>query len=191
MNVKIDEALARIKTVYARFGSGMFSGHSGGKDSVVLLHLAQQVSKDITIVHNVKPLLGTSGDPLAALSEVWPETLAFMYSTVCKENEVQFMHSSKMKGWIARNQMKCQLDGARACEWDRQGKSSDLIVNGINVSRKNMPAFVEEGIFGLSIAYPIFDWSDAEVFAYIEDNNLALSEEYTISGELPHHRAIK
>jgi len=41
---KVQEAIERIQKAYDRFGNEMFLGHSGGKDSQVILHLTKQVT---------------------------------------------------------------------------------------------------------------------------------------------------
>ena len=182
---KIDQALNRIEYRYSKYGSiGLFTGHSGGKDSTVLLNLAQQINPDIIIVHNVKPMLGPGINEHDHLTEMHPETLEFLYSKVCKENTLHFLHSSNMKRFVSMYGLKCQLDGARASEWNRAGKSSEIIINGEKVNRKDMPEFAEHGMFGLSFCFPIYDWSDDDIFDYISLKNLSISAEYLKNGEL-------
>jgi 3'-phosphoadenosine 5'-phosphosulfate sulfotransferase (PAPS reductase)/FAD synthetase len=187
MNVsKVDSALQLIRDAKNKFGSGLFLGHSGGKDSTVVLHLTSQVIKphELTIVHNVKPLLNETEDDVAKLTAMHELTLQFLYKMVGTKYEVQFMHSSKMPNWIAKNMLKCQIDGARRSEWNRPGKSSEIIVNGEKISRKDMPSFVERGIFDLSMLYPIYDWTDDDVFDYLHENEIPMSQEYFVNGEV-------
>ncbi len=178
-------ALERItKAAHLVGTNGIFAGHSGGKDSCVIHHLAKRVlGHNLVTVHNVKPMLGTSGDPVAALTEMHPETLEFLYSNVCKNGQVLFMHSSNMPDWVERNSMRMQIDGARIAEANRPGKSSDIIRNGVNVNRSLMTEIEPVGIFGLTICYPILDWSDEDVFDYLHENNLPFSDEYMKNGE--------
>jgi 3'-phosphoadenosine 5'-phosphosulfate sulfotransferase (PAPS reductase)/FAD synthetase len=182
---KTEVALERIKKAALPIDLGsIFAGHSGGKDSCVIHHLAKRALGDsITTVHNVKPMLGTSGDPVAALTEMHPETLEFLYSNVCKKGRVLFMHSSNMPEWVKENSMRMQIDGARIAEANRPGKSSDIIRNGVNVNRSLMTEIEPVGIFGLTICYPILDWSDEDVFDYLNDNDLPFSAEYLKNGE--------
>ena len=182
---KTNAALYYIGHIVSIRGNTGFLGHSGGKDSIVIHHLAQQVidSQSLLIVHNVKPLLGTSGDPVAELTEMHPETLDFLYSTVCKTSEVQFLHSSMMKFWILKNAVTYQIDGARKAEADRPGKSSNIIRDGKDVNRAEMNWFEPVGIFNLAILYPIYDWSDQDVWDYIITNKLTFSDEYLKNGE--------
>lgn len=180
---KIKAAHLRIKTAYEIHGNSIFLGHSGGKDSCVINHLTKQVIPDYKIVHNVKPMLGTSGDPVAALTEMYPSTLVFLYSNVSVNQPVEFLHSSQMPNYIERNNLTCQIDGARIEEHDRPGKSSNIIRNGESVNRKEMTEYEPNGIFGLAICYPILDWSSQDIFDYLVAHNLPFSNEYIENGE--------
>ena len=182
---KTNSALYYIEKCVSEHGNAGFLGHSGGKDSIVIHHLAQLMidHQSLVIVHNVKPLLGTSGDPIAELTEMHPETLDFLYASVCVNNEINFLHSSMMQQWIIDHAVKYQIDGARKAEYDRPGKSSNIIRNGKDVNRSEMNWYEPDGIFGLAIVYPIFDWSDQDVWDYIITNKLAFSEEYLKNGE--------
>ena len=189
---KVADALRRIGSVIRTFRADqIFLGTSGGKDSVVIQHLTQRLLPHVIMVHNVKPMLGSTGDPIAALTEMHPETLEFLYSEICVNNEVLFMHSSNMYSWISYNNMKCQIDGARIEEATRPGKSADIIRSGKNVSRSEMHEFEPDGIFGLSICYPILDWTNIDVFDYLYDNNLKCSEEYLKNGEYNEWKEIR
>lgn len=186
MKDKVKLALERIQTAKQKFGSGLFMGHSGGKDSTVILHLACQVIKphELTIVHNVKPMLNETEDEVEKLTAMHSLTLHYLYKEVCTKHEVQFMHSSKMKNWVLKNMFSCQIDGARRSEWNRPGKSSEIIIDGELISRKDMPPFVEKGIFDLSIVYPIVEWTDDDVFDYLHEHEIPISKEYFENGEV-------
>jgi 3'-phosphoadenosine 5'-phosphosulfate sulfotransferase (PAPS reductase)/FAD synthetase len=181
---KILQAKDRIFNYCGFALSEVFVGHSGGKDSCVIHHLTKSVfGDDVRVVHNVKPMLGTSGDPVAALTEMHPETLVFLYETVCRNYKVHFMHSSQMPEFVVANGLRCQIDGARIAEASRPGKSSDIIRDGKNVNRSLMNEFEPNGIFGLNICYPILDWSDEDVFDYLHFFKLPFSDEYRKNGE--------
>lgn len=183
MKIKIENALARIQNAYKIHGNSIFLGHSGGKDSCVINHLTSQVIEKYKIVHNVKPMLGTSGDPVGALTEMYPSTLNFLYTVVSVAQPIEFLHSSKMPDYIKRNNLTCQIDGARIEEHDRPGKSSNIIRGGESVNRKEMTEYEPNGIFGLAICYPILDWSSQDIFDYLTMHNLPFSQEYIESGE--------
>lgn len=184
--VMIDTAIERIRKAAALAQGKIFVGHSGGKDSCVVHDLCLKTlgEGNVVVVHNPKPMLGTSGNAWGALSEMYPETLNFLYTNVFKQHHVHVFPSFLMKPFILKNDIRCQVDGARASEHSREGKSTDFIRDGVNVSREFLVEYVEEGMFGLAISYPIFDWTDNDVFDYIALNKLGLSDEYINNGEL-------
>jgi len=184
MKEKIEKALSIIRTAHTCYNKGIFVGHSGGKDSQVILHLANRVLVEFKIVHNVKPMLTPNMDPVSALTAMHPETLEFLYSEIASNNHVSFLPAPMMSKYIASNSLTCQIDGARIVEAERAGKSADIIRDGVNVSRAEMSSFEPVGIFGLAISYPIYDWTDTDVFDYLTQNNIPISSEYEHNGEL-------
>lgn len=189
---KIQSALDRIDSAYKLFGNNLFMGHSGGKDSCTILHLMKQVvPNDFFIVHNVKPMLGSTGDPVLALTEMHPSTLFFLYENVSKENIVQFIHSSKMEKFVNDNGLKCQVDGARISEADREGKSANFIMGGKNYNRKDLKPMIADGLFGIHFCYPILDWTDIDVFDYLTSHDIPFSQEYLANGEISHYLQVR
>lgn len=185
MNIKVANAIGRIKTAAELNMGAVFMGHSGGKDSCVIFDLVMKTLGDIYVVHNIKPLLGTSGTEEGALTEMNPDTLNFLYSSVCKNHPVMFFHSSEMPDMLANMNFTCQIDGSRQSESTRLGKSSEFIRNGVSVSRSELTAdYNMNGMFGINFSYPIFDWSDDDVFEYINANGIAISQEYFKNGEV-------
>jgi 3'-phosphoadenosine 5'-phosphosulfate sulfotransferase (PAPS reductase)/FAD synthetase len=191
---KLNAALARLEYIKRKFPPAtVYMGHSGGKDSAVILSLMNRVFGEhkFNIVHNVKPMLGTSDNPVDRLTEMHPDTLVYFYAYVCRNNKVTSMLSIHMPGWVREKGLLCQVDGARRSEATRAGKSSNIIVNGENVNRANMPEFVENGMFDISFSYPILDWEDDDVFDYLIENGITLSKEYEVNGELDAYKARK
>lgn len=186
MDDKIKVAKERIIKAFEQ-NHGMVSvSHSGGKDSCVIFDLVKNAlgHDNFTVVHNVKPMLGTSGNAIGALTEMHPETLEFLYSKVASVHPVIFFHSSEMKSFIMTTGVKCTIDGSRLCEYTRESKSSEFIKDGKSVSRSEMTEYIENGMFGLNMCFPIFDWSDEDVFDYVIENDLKISKEYVKNGEL-------
>jgi len=181
---KTEIALDRIEIMYHKYGTQIFMGHSGGKDSTVLLHLVQQIIPNIMLVHNVKPMLGESNDPVSKLTEMHPYTLDFIYRNVARSNLIHFMPASNMKKFIKNYGLVCQIDGSRACEYTRKGKSSEIVRDGAQVSRDTMTEVVETGLFDLTMSYPIYDWSDDDIFDYIFKHGLQISSEYIDNCEI-------
>jgi 3'-phosphoadenosine 5'-phosphosulfate sulfotransferase (PAPS reductase)/FAD synthetase len=182
---KIQLAKERIDISFSLFGDKLFMGHSGGKDSCTILHLMKQVvPDDFIIVHNVKPMFGSTGDPVLSLTEMHPGTLYHLYENVAKDNVVHFMHSSKMEKFISDNDLQCQVDGARISEANREGKSANFIMGGKSYNRKELKAMIADGLFGIHFCYPIFDWTDRDVFDYLTSNDIPFSQEYFENGEI-------
>lgn len=175
LDIKIHNALFHIRKVLEQPNTLVAVAHSGGKDSQVILHLTKQINPFLPLIHNVKPMLGTSDEPL---TEMHPATLEFLYTVVAKENTLTCLHASNMPEFIKESKISCQIDGSRASEYNRKGKSANFIVEGESASREKLRPFIEKGIFGLNICYPIYDWTDEDVFEYIRLNNIPLSKEY-------------
>ena len=139
-----------------------YIGHSGGKDSVCIAHLMHRAfpTHEFLLVHT--PKVGVTH----------PATVEFLYQLpqpllLCPA------------GQHDRLGFKAQVDGTRAAEYDRtDGRSTDVVVDGRNVSRRDMPMFVAKGLFDLQFIYPIVDWSDEEVWSYIFFRNIPFSAEY-------------
>jgi 3'-phosphoadenosine 5'-phosphosulfate sulfotransferase (PAPS reductase)/FAD synthetase len=157
-------ALERIRKALNKFGTSLYLGHSGGKDSAVIYHLATKVYFDITVVHNPKP-------------DVHSDTILYLYE-LAQNRPVHFVPSVKMPQTISLYGWRCQIDGTRIAEYTRTDRSTDLIVDGQSVSRETMTESVDAGIYGLSMLYPIYDWTDEEVWEYIKLSNIPVSKEY-------------
>jgi len=162
---KVSEAIARIQKWSSRYGETMYLGHSGGKDSCVITDLVLRAERsDVMIVHNPKP-------------ETHPETVKFLYE-FAQVYPIVFVPPIKMGDFVEMMGFDAQLDGSRRAEHNRTERSTDIIIDGKNVSRERMKSVVEEGIFGLTILYPIYDWTDDEVWEYIETYKVRISDEY-------------
>lgn len=183
MKDKISNAVRRIKLA-ANINQNIIAGHSGGKDSVVIHHLADVAGvKLVTSVHTVKPVYHVDLAPEVLKTAMDPDTLIFLYEKVCPVRDITFLGPGKMVDFIKENNIHCQIDGSRISEFNREDKSSTFIKDGENVSRSEMTDYVTNGIFGLNMCYPIYDWTDDDVFHYLSTNMLEFSAEYIKNGE--------
>jgi len=160
---KVATAVQRIKNMPFAIES-TYVGHSGGKDSVLVRYLADLAIDYLPTVHSTKP----EGVP----NEVHPLTREFLYEQprVITYSPLDLMPSLGYK---------TQIDGTRIAEHDRSnGRAVDVVIDGKQVSRKELPLYLENGLFGLNFVYPIYDWSDAEVWAAIAHYDIPFSEEY-------------
>ena len=155
-------ALDRIKGCITTRASHI--GHSGGKDSTVILHLTNRVSKELSldpcmVLHNYKDSISANDMEIV--------------HGVAKTNPLFIVRSVFMA-----NINSCQIDGTRKSEFNRTDKANNLIIDGKSVNREHMPVFVEKGLYDMAFLYPIYDWTDEEVFAYITKHKLKISKDY-------------
>ncbi len=139
-----------------------YIGHSGGKDSCLVHFLAEQAMPRLRrfflpVYHNCKP------------GQIHPKTIVFLYDKV----KPDFLYGRDIKDNV-------QIDGTRRSEATRtDGRSTDVIVNGVSQNRiiMNSP-YLNNGLFGKDFIYPIYDWSDLQVWSVIRNHEIAISEEY-------------
>jgi 3'-phosphoadenosine 5'-phosphosulfate sulfotransferase (PAPS reductase)/FAD synthetase len=155
------ERLATLPNEILPIG-GLYVGTSGGKDSVAVHHLMSKTDLTWSVLHTNKP------------EDVHPLTKDFLYRR-------QYPILYVPKGAAMPAHLRTQFDGSRASEYNRaDGRSTDFIVGGVSVSRDKMPLYVTNGLFGLNFVFPMYDWSDEEVWAYIFGNDIEYSDEYLI-----------
>jgi 3'-phosphoadenosine 5'-phosphosulfate sulfotransferase (PAPS reductase)/FAD synthetase len=160
----VEEAIEFIAEFYKQFGEDMYIAYSGGKDSSVILDLALRVDPNMLIIHNPKPI-------------THPETVKHIYK-VSQEHRIVLVPMEYMDYFVQTNGFLCQIDGTTIEEWDRVDKRNDIIMDGKNISRKNMPRVNEKGIWGIMSIYPIYEWTEEEVFGYIFSRQIEISKEY-------------
>lgn len=151
-----------------------YIGTSGGKDSIVVHAVTMQWLKrnkfhqNMPVIHTTKP------------NEVHPLTKEFLYTRpypityVSKEQHVEYIKSFGHG---------LQIDGSRISESNRTERSTTIVFEGKDISRENMQPIVRNGLFGFTFMYPILNWKDEHVWAYILSNNIEFSDEYLISIE--------
>lgn len=165
LSKKVSDALNRISNVLDTYESAVILGTSGGKDSTVIYDLTKRIYPDIIVVHTPK-------------DNTHDLTKLFLYD-LSKETTIINVPAYEMERFIQETGIKCQIDGTRIDEATRtDGRSTSFVQNGIDIDRTRMKPFVEQGLFGLSFLYPIFDWTDQEVWEYIKIRNLKISAEY-------------
>lgn len=140
-----------------------YIGTSGGKDSVVIMWLSDMIEDTpLPVVHTPKP------------GVTHPKTVEFLYNMSAKRT-ILYCPAREH----AKLGFKTQIDGTRISEYNRtDGRSTDFVRNGVNVSRSEMTMWVPNGLFGLNFVYPIYDWEDVHVWACIFKHNIPFTEEY-------------
>lgn len=141
-------------------------GHSGGKDSVVNHWLVSKTEAyemhKLPVVHTSKP----GGD-----NAIHPATLEFLY-------QLPFAVELWPRALGMNPKYHLQFDGSRASEYDRTDRSANFIRDGQSVNRAELPLVVPNSMFGMTFVFPMYDWSDADVWATIFFYNLPFSKEY-------------
>ncbi len=153
---------------YAYLFANHYVGHSGGKDSVLVRWLADIAGlKGMMTVHTPKPE--------GVRNAVHPLTKEFVYAL---NRPVLHIPDGQQDAFKVMN-LVVQIDGTRRAEADRRdGRDVGLIVDGVEKSRSEVPLYLDTGLFGQSFIYPIYDWTDAEVWATIFAYNIPYSAEY-------------
>ncbi len=174
-----DELTERVRAARRRIIGAMnmfgyqhvFAGHSGGKDSCVIADLFKECCKMHTPVFVHTPKWDTHDI-----------TKRFLYELGVEGLNVAYVPKPQMEAWLRQQNLVCQIDGSRREEHDRPERSTDFVSAGVAVNRLNMPEFVDSGLFGVSILYPIVDWTDEDVYTYLAVRNIRISDEYLVSG---------
>lgn len=164
IDAKVGATLARMRSL--PWGSDIvkpYIGTSGGKDSVVIMWLTDQVftSPKLPVIHTPK-------------RETHPDTVNFLYD-MSRDRTILFCTKEDHKDL----DYDTQIDGTRIAEYNRtDGRSTHLVQDGKEVSRLEMDMWWPNGLFGLNFVYPIFDWSDEDVWACILKNEIPFTQEY-------------
>ncbi len=155
-----------INIIEARHNPGMYVGHSGGKDSVLVRWMADRLTLNIPTLHTPK---------VEGPNKVHPMTMKFIYEEAATR-PIWFIPLDKNpRDWG----YDTQVDGTRRAEAERSdGRSTIVVIDGQEIDRANMPHYTSNGLFGLSFVYPFVDWSDIEVWAAIYKYKIRYSEEY-------------
>lgn len=144
-----------------------FVGHSGGKDSVVVRYLADTTPTEYPTVHTPK-FIGSA-------NAVHVHTRDFLYTL---NRDILYLPTPAQ---YERFGLKTQIDGTRIAESARDdGRSTTFVSCGNDVPRTELTAYVPTGLFGLQYIYPIYDWSDLQVWSLILSKDLPFSREYLL-----------
>lgn len=158
----VSNAVSRLRDLALDKREGAYVGHSGGKDSCLITALVTLAYPDHTfpLVHTVK------------VHETHPKTVQFLYTL----NMIVVYTPKELHGDLGAS---LQIDGTRIAEATRDdGRSTDFVSQGVNKSRKELTLFVPDGLFGLDFVFPIFDWTDEQVWDTIKALKIPVSEEY-------------
>lgn len=172
LTVKMTQAYIRLEKIAPKFSvtnQQIYVAHSGGKDSVVIHYLAKQVFGDqIRVIHTPK---------IGGFNKTHPDTVKFLYE-VAAQNGMEMVPGNRMKQHLLDTGLAVQIDGTRTDEADRTNRSSNVIIDGKDVSRTEMDWYTDNGLFGQHCVFPIYDWSDDDVWNCIAQFEIPFSAEY-------------
>jgi 3'-phosphoadenosine 5'-phosphosulfate sulfotransferase (PAPS reductase)/FAD synthetase len=144
----------------------VYVGHSGGKDSCLVHRLCLDAGYDFTLIHTSKTPNMKNG--------IHPLTLDFIYM-LSTQYPITFCPLSSLKGLVRTT----QIDGTRSDEAERNdGRSTDLVIGGKDVDRREMTLLNGDGLEGKKYVYPLFDVSTDTVWALISHLGVEVSPEY-------------
>jgi len=172
MNLE-DRTIKFIKSVSDTFfGMRIYAGNSGGKDSAVLDHLLQRSG-----IKYYSFYTNTTIDPPGTIGHIrkhYPHTQILQpkesfYELVTRKGLPTRLNRyccSYLKEYAGVR--KAVFEGVRSCESSKR-RGRDYIQCD---TRKSMK--------GAKHIYPIYDWTDNDVYEYIEANNIILAPAYRL-----------
>lgn len=136
----------------------IYVAYSGGKDSETVLRLTRQIYPNVVVIHN-----GHKGEHVE-------DTEGVIFVKEPKADNVpQFLKTVNLT---------TQIDGTR------QDEDKTVIFDGIEIHRRDMPGeWTENGVWGLKISYPIWDWTDEDVLAFLKETNTPQFTDVKVSYE--------
>lgn len=172
---KIDRSIRLLQSVQKRYDGEIEIAYSGGKDSDVILQLAKEAGIRYRAIYR-----NTTIDPPGTIAHV-----KRMGAEILRPKETFFQLVAK-KGFPNRFSRFC-------CEKLKEYKVMDKCIMGIRKSesskrneRYNDPT--ECRWYGrkteanhVEAIYPILDWTDNDVLAFVEDRHLTLAPVYYTS----------
>lgn len=169
---KVAIAQQRIKNLFDTVPAAqIYVGHSGGKDSCTVYHLTKMVYPNVTVIHNTKAI-------------THPLTVNFLYE-LAQRQKIHLVPVHDMEAFVKAGGYTHQIDGTKACEHDRTERDTTVRINGEDVSRENMEGYADNGVFGRSLLFPIYDWTDEEVFEFLKECGYPISQEYGDKANYP------
>ena len=187
--VKLDVSLPESGNLQRWVKVVMAVSFSGGRDSLVVLHMALRKNPDIPVVYVDTTLtLPECNEYVEWLADEWGLNLV-------KASRLDFYHGEDFWYWVHRKRFFPRMD----CRWClklfkidvlkilTQLHGIDSMMLGVKLSdnsrRKMWETFSRiDPSLGVDRELPILKWSDSQVKAYIKKNKLPVNPCYRIYG---------
>lgn len=176
---RVRQARTIIRIANRIFSGNLAVAFSGGKDSLVMLHLALNENPDIPVVYNNTTV--EFPETLQYVKKLRKEWRFDLRVTKC---EVPFLKAVRRKGWATHEDRWC-------CKPYKDSPARKfLLENGIDaeitgttrtesIYRRSLKAFKWPKKEPQMIrVHPIYDWNYWEVWRYIRENNLPYNPLY-------------
>jgi phosphoadenylyl-sulfate reductase (thioredoxin) len=176
---KFKQAVRIVKKANAFFSENLAIAMSGGKDSLVALHLALKINPEIPVVFN-----NTTVE--------FPETIDFVYKLAKEWNfdlyvtkpEINFFKAVKARGWATHDNRWCcapYKDEPALKFLSEKGIMAEITgtTRTESIYRRSLTPFrISTKNPGFMRVNPIYDWNQWEVWAYIRENELPYNPLY-------------
>ena len=149
----------------------LYLGFSGGKDSVVIYHLAKRANISFTAIYS-----NTTLDP--------PGTISFIRKNF---PDVQILHPKESFYDLVRRKGLPTRQTRFCCEYLKEqagiGRNTILGVRASESKKREGRDYIQcdtrKSQKGAKLIYPIYDWLDADVWGYIKKYNLPIAPCYS------------
>ena len=140
--LKVEAAQELMKQAFERHGNKIYSAFSGGKDSKAVLKLARSVNPNVIVIHNTHNGEDTHGEP-GVLAVKGPKDIVPLF--------------------LKTVELEAQFDGTR------QDEDKEVVFDGEYIHRSKMTRnMTEQGLFGLTVYFPLYNFTEEEVYEYLQ-----------------------
>ena len=175
--------IQKVSNLAIKMGQPLFIGFSGGKDSQCVLKLAELAKVPFIAVYN-----NTTIDP--------PENVRFIRKYY---PEVKIVNpKSNFFSECVKQNMLPRIGARWCCKVFKESKGYGFIITGVRadesatrskyhrLSFKNGDAYSDRKMRKNRkvMAYPILDWSEGDVWQFIDDYDLPINPCYELSGRV-------
>ena len=173
---KIERSIKLIKSVAKTTTKKLYAGNSGGKDSAVLDYLLQKSGIEYHSFYT-----NTTIDPKGTIGHI---RKYYPHTEILQPKET-FYQLVERKGLPTRLCRYC-------CEFLKEyGSVGKFVFEGVRSAesgkrkgRDYIHCDTRKWQMGAKHIYPIYDWSDAEIWSFIKEKNIKLPPVYQYSNRL-------